>query len=1011
MHKLTPIQCFLHRIYLSSSFKKEEKDNIVSKHIFKPRKDCENVSLVFPIDWEAREKTTDRNWRMQLQGWTMFHPIMNFFDDYDEKEKEKVVEYFFAILKDWNHKYGDDPEDIVTSRMPDSYAWYDMSVGFRSLILSFFLDRIHHFKIKILKEDTLLLNKMAKKHITHLSNEKVFSLNNHGMFQIQGLMGLIQKTNITAHNNEKNYALNKMVDLITSQYDKDGIHLEHSPHYHFYALTTFKSLLHNDWYDERPVIKDIIKKAEYMKRWLVDPYLRPACVGDSILTIQKRIDFTEHTFSKKFEIYTENKQFVYSNFNSSGYAIFRSTWMQSPQNSTYLFFMGAYHRKTHKHRDCLSFEWFDNGEKIICDSGKYGYVSDKYRKYFLSNRAHNTVEIENFDILKTSPYGSALQTTHYENGVFLLSSELKYPALTFNRKLFLKAKEWIVVQDSLLFKRAKNVTQWFHIHKEYTLIENKQKEVLYFKNKNKELFIHCLNQGVKAHLYYGDEENLQGYISEKDYLIEKNYAVGFNTNNILDDTLITILALNQNAYDDALSYVNTLKVPAMSKQETKIDLLAIKNYWFDVKNKKVLQTKNNQLEYTLSNKNTVNYILSSNSVIKQIAPSASLFDIRKYAEIKLNITINARVLSQASIIVQLYTDINIDSSTKYKLKDGENTIVLPKFHASIMYMKLLFRLEGNNDNTTITFSKVELDVNRKRQQKKVKDNNTTNNLLPNIEHIKLNKKNVFQEDEHTYTIEKNGIPVHFYLNHQKGKKLLISLPGATDRQKKFYNFQRYTWSCNMDYSFMSVLDPTITEENDLSIGWFQGKYDQYALEAFIDALKEMFKINKIDEKDVIFFGSSAGGFSSLKLANSFLESKIVVINPQIYIYRYSENPYKALLNYSYPNIKQEEVESTYKNRLEVSIDFAKRNAPIYYYQNLSDAHHMEKHFKPYLESIPSEIYNVTHVNNTITSDKKLYILHYEDPESGHSPPNKENTLAFFTDVLNNNIKKDYTWIF
>ena len=129
--ELIPIHCFLHRIFPVEFYK--DIEGLVKKRIFMPRKDSEPLSLVFPLDWEASGRSVDRNWRMQLQGWTFFHPIMNIFDSYENKEE--IVNYFFDALIDWWNVYGQDTDDIVNTRMQKSYAWYDMSVGIRALVL------------------------------------------------------------------------------------------------------------------------------------------------------------------------------------------------------------------------------------------------------------------------------------------------------------------------------------------------------------------------------------------------------------------------------------------------------------------------------------------------------------------------------------------------------------------------------------------------------------------------------------------------------------------------------------------------------------------------------------------------------------------------------------------------------------------------------------------------------------------------------------------------------------
>ena len=155
--RLTPVECYLHRTFPPSTYD-ESATQIIEGRIFKPRNDCENFYLTIPVDWEAKDHMIDRNWRMQLQSWTVFHPIMNFFDSFDEKDK--ILAFFLEICADWWSNYGSDPDDIVTSRQPDSYAWYDMSVGFRALIIAFFIERIEHYNLEIDSNHKKILEKL-----------------------------------------------------------------------------------------------------------------------------------------------------------------------------------------------------------------------------------------------------------------------------------------------------------------------------------------------------------------------------------------------------------------------------------------------------------------------------------------------------------------------------------------------------------------------------------------------------------------------------------------------------------------------------------------------------------------------------------------------------------------------------------------------------------------------------------------------------------------------------------
>ncbi len=839
--KTIPIECFLNRVFPVSTYKEKTQEIIVNR-IFQPRRDCSPYHITLPLDWEADWSKEDRNWRMQLQGLVMFHPVMNFFDAYEDKNA--VVAYFFEVIQDWLLIYGDDPNDIVTTRMPTSYAWYDMSVGFRALVVAFFIDRISHFKLQISDEQINCLAEITKKHISHLYYEPAFSLNNHGMFQIQGLMALIQLLGVDDYSDEYTYALDKMEKLVLSQYNEQGIHLEHSPHYHFYALTTFDNVVKSGWYASKKSIPKTVLMAHGKKKWIVDPLNRPACIGDSILTVQKGISFDKCDGDNYLEVAKQGQNYVISDFNDSGYAIIRSHWDTPPDKATYVFFMGMYQSKTHKHRDCLSFEWFDAGDKILCDGGKYGYKSDKYRHFFLSNRAHNTVEIEGFDILKIKPYGSSIVKSEYKDEVFVVEGKLDYPAISFGRQLYINPGKWLIIKDDLSFKKARNATQWQHLAPGYNLVSSKNNYLKFNKAGDKNLIVHCLAENVSTSIYSGDDEYMQGFISQKDYVFEAATAIGFDFFGD-EKEVITILALNDDSYQLALDFI-------------------------------------------------------------------------KFKEL----------------------------------------VAIP-----------------------------EISKNLKLTQPK--------NLIRNIKHTSCSDIQQFQFifGKGTYSLTSKENNFDFYMDLKESKKLVIMLPGATNRTKSIKNFQRYSWTDDFNCSVVSFIDPTINEYNDLSIGWYQGTKNNYLVPKLAQVIKEL--INKLDinEKDVLLFGSSAGGFTSLQLANYFLQATIIVINPQVYLNHYTHTHFERLLNYSYKGVKEADVLEQYKDRISVDIDLAARQSPVIYYQNTCDEKHLNLHLKPLISSLEkADVNEMEWENVQDVKQSNFNVIYYADSISGHSPPDKKITI-------------------
>ncbi|NNF49166.1 MAG: alginate lyase family protein [Woeseiaceae bacterium] len=86
-------------------------------------------------------------------------------------------------------------------------------------------------------------------------------------------------------------------------------------------------------------------------------------------------------------------------YRESGYFVLRSTAADVP---TRVFFdcaeLGFGSIAAHGHADCLSFSMAVNGREILVDPGTYDYYTyPKWRDYFRSTRAHNTVSIDGED--------------------------------------------------------------------------------------------------------------------------------------------------------------------------------------------------------------------------------------------------------------------------------------------------------------------------------------------------------------------------------------------------------------------------------------------------------------------------------------------------------------------------------------------------------------------------------------------------------------------------------------
>ncbi len=128
----------------------------------------------------------------------------------------------------------------------------------------------------------------------------------------------------------------------------------------------------------------------------------------------------------------------------------------------------AFHSRTHKHADDLSFVWYERGRRLLIDPGRYGYIgrvdpdsglgrqgfwySDPKRIYLESTRAHNALEIDGRSYARKGvrPYGSALKRAGEQNGIAFAEGHVRHRKSLLHSRLLLHVPgRWLVVLDSI----------------------------------------------------------------------------------------------------------------------------------------------------------------------------------------------------------------------------------------------------------------------------------------------------------------------------------------------------------------------------------------------------------------------------------------------------------------------------------------------------------------------------------------------------------------------------------
>ena len=249
----------------------------------------------------------------------------------------------------------------------------------------------------------------------------------------------------------------------------------------------------------------------------------------------------------------------------------------------------------------------------------------------------------------------------------------------------------------------------------------------------------------------------------------------------------------------------------------------------------------------------------------------------------------------------------------------------------------------------------------------------------------LTEFNLFYDEPVVNKINDWPYPNHFFSYFKSNStKLVVMLQGAIDRTKiPLPIFQRWSWSEDIEASVLILNDPTLFG-NNFRIGWWQGKEEQYAIPSAGEFIKLV--INKLGYslKDLLFFGSSGGGFSALMMAGHLKGSMAIVNNPQTNILEYREGHVQPFLHTKFRGMSKKEAFDRYPTRFSVSELFKSMNyiPRIVYYQNVKDPFHFENHYLAFVQQL---------YESGIDPNEFQSILYADD--KGHNPLDALKTVS------------------
>lgn len=540
------------------------------------RKNYPLLPLTPPLPWTLA-KQDERSWNFHLQS---LDPIDGLLRGYSYFEDKRYLAYALPVALDWIKVNSD-----VNAEGISPFAWYDMSVGLRAYRLAYLYEAASEAGL-LDEEAKHLLWSSLEQHAAYLADDANIAFhNNHGYYQVAGQLAMARRF---AHKSPlmaeaQIQGRERLKRMLAQQFAPDGVHREHSPDYHRMVYDTLKALIDSGLVEGEETIAFALRIEEALS-WFVYPNQHIVNFGDSDdRSLARKPKEAEGKWS------TPQMQFWVSGgkigqppsdsmraFTEGGYWVVRAPG-EDPHDLngySYLALNAAFHSRTHKHADDLSFVWFDRGYNLLVDAGRYGYIgkaeqgselwldghwySDPWRVYCESTRAHNTLEFNgrNFPRKGVKPYGSALKRWgKLDCGVFFAEAEVKqFSAIRHARILFHMPHQWLIVFDWFHDNNddPHAVKQWFHIGHELQALIDGGQYVISVSGSEQVLRVASLLSGpMPSRLHIGEEEPVrQGWWSARERDIVPNYTFAFEQDEVSTGVFATLFSFSDRLEPD-----------------------------------------------------------------------------------------------------------------------------------------------------------------------------------------------------------------------------------------------------------------------------------------------------------------------------------------------------------------------------------------------------------------------------------------------------------------------------
>ena len=434
------------------------------------------ITLELGLDpnWLLGGLSDDEEWNI---AWIKFYFGLNLAAAYADSGEARFQQGWEKLVDSWIRQVPVDfgPTDAHGRRIQNwIYAW---NIFADSPHFAGFADGLEERIVASLAQQTTYLR-------NHLTAER-----NHRTLELYALLiaGLAFPEAFNA--NLLDFAMEALHQNLLTDVHPDGVHREHSTHYHMMVLRSYLGARENVRRFGLSFPRDYDERLERACEFAMHchrpdggiPTLSDSDTGnysDLLQLAASLLSRPDFLYAASAGVHGAPPLKRYVSFPDAGYHIQRSGWGKSgtalEHESFLIFDCGALGDGGHGHYDMLNVEIAARGKSLIIDPGRYTYSEHppNFRKWFKGTAAHNTVCIDGLDQVSyrrgkpKKPLPQARLIGRWSApGFDLLCGTAESPCYEaiHTRRIFYIGDEYWIISDSLAGERPHEFDLRFHL--------------------------------------------------------------------------------------------------------------------------------------------------------------------------------------------------------------------------------------------------------------------------------------------------------------------------------------------------------------------------------------------------------------------------------------------------------------------------------------------------------------------------------------------------------------------